>query len=151
MRESEQALIEEARRHHRRRLWSTAALISAAVVAGAWTFVAFGGGSGTVMVPSGVNAVGQSYGSSAGTSWGKGPDLVAVYATNGRRGYAYQTAMNAVDGSNVSSPAEALAWMKNGAIKPHYVAVYLSDGKTRIGTFQIGPGRSFSYQYPNNS
>ena len=89
----------------------------------------------TEQTPWGVNAQGQTYGVENGDGT---PDLVAVQATNGRRGYAYATELN---GPQPTSPADALAHQE-----PDYdgrdVPVYESDGVSRIGTFHVwGAGR----------
>ncbi len=83
-------------------------------------------------VPLGVNASGQTYGS---TAFGAKPDLVAVVATNGREGYVYATGMAAPQPAN---PSQALAWQQSPQ-PPKVVPVYESDGKTQIGEFRLSP------------
>lgn len=79
-----------------------------------------------------INANGDTY----GVMTDKGmPDLVAVIATNGEEGYAYAADL---EGPMPSSPEEALAWQEARAGKTREVPVYLPDGETVIGTFEIG-------------
>jgi len=83
--------------------------------------------------PWGVNARGQTYGvaNSHGT-----PDLVAVIATNGRRGYCYAAQLqNGPSGRPPKTPKQALA--RSGL--SYTLTVYASDGKTAIGQFKVGP------------
>ena len=65
-------------------------------------------------------------------------DLIKAEATNGKIGYISRTEMEAVDGSHVQNPSEALAYMEwadeNG---PFVINVYEKDGKTVIGEFVI--------------
>ncbi|MFE4542246.1 hypothetical protein [Arthrobacter sp. NPDC056727] len=78
----------------------------------------------------GINAKGETYGvesSEKGT-----PDLIAVIASNGVSGYVYAKELagpaptNLVDAAkNFSSPRP-----------PREIPVYLSDGQTKVGTFQ---------------
>jgi hypothetical protein len=83
-------------------------------------------------VPLGVNADGQTYGSTAN---GAKPDLVAVVATNGKQGYVYATGIAA---SLPANPSQALAWQQTPQ-PPKVVPVYESDGKTQIGEFALSP------------
>jgi hypothetical protein len=83
-------------------------------------------------VPLGVNASGQTYGSTAN---GDNPDLVAVVATNGKQGYVYATGLITPQPAN---PSEALAWQQTPQ-PPKVVPVYESDGKTQIGEFALTP------------
>ena len=87
-------------------------------------------------VPLAVNDRGQTYGSAGA---GAEPDLIAVVATNGRQGYVEADELADATGSglNVTSPEEALRWQAERAGKPVVVAVYLSDGVTRIGEFVV--------------
>jgi hypothetical protein len=141
---NETAMTSTTRRRSRRLSGSGIAVIAvAAAVVITFSSLAAAGGSNAITVPSGVNANGQTYGSDAlASSPTNGPDLIAVVATDGLQGYAYQSAINAADGFNVSSPAAAVAWMANGAKRVHYVTVYLQDGTTKIGTFAIGSDQS---------
>ena len=65
-------------------------------------------------------------------------NLIKAEATNGKTGYISRTEMEAVDGSHVQNPSEALAYMEwkedNG---PFVINVYEKDGKTVIGEFVI--------------
>jgi hypothetical protein len=67
------------------------------------------------------------------------PDLVSVFATNGKVGYAYTEELNEANGSSAefTSPAEALAWQDARRGKSFSVPVYESDGETVIGEFVI--------------
>lgn len=86
------------------------------------------------------NATGLTYGSSLGALDEAGvPDLVLVIATNGKHGYVYRSALNAADGSNVSTLQGAAAWADGGATVSHTIAVYAQDGTTVIGAFKIFP------------
>lgn len=83
-----------------------------------------------------VNAGGQTYGSAAAAkSPADEPDLILVYATNGKLGYSLRTDL---EGDTPSTPEEALAEQAARAGKGVTVPVYLSDGKTQIGEFDIG-------------
>ncbi|WP_328291546.1 hypothetical protein OG218_02095 [Kineococcus sp. NBC_00420] len=64
------------------------------------------------------------------------PDLVAVVASNGQQGYAYNTDLNPQP--TFTSPADALAWQKSNPPAAHTIPVYTSDGVTVIGEFQTG-------------
>jgi len=86
------------------------------------------------------NATGLTYGSSLGALNETGvPYLVLVIATNGKQGYVYRSALNASDGSNVSTLEGAAAWAARGATVSHTIAVYAEDGTTVIGAFTISP------------
>jgi len=88
-----------------------------------------------------VNAQGQTYGSSAGAASAPDePDLVLAQATNGRVGYVLATDL---EGPMPASPEEALAWQAASAGKTRVIPVYLADGVTIIGEFQVGPGTAF--------
>jgi photosystem II stability/assembly factor-like uncharacterized protein len=88
-----------------------------------------------------VNARGQTYGTSAlATSPADEPDLVLAVATNGKVGYILRAEAEAVDGSNVRTPEEALAWQAAHGSETHEIPVYEVDGITQIGVFLIGPG-----------
>lgn len=82
-----------------------------------------------------VNARGQTYGvvNDRGT-----PDLIATTATNGRNGYVSREELDAADGGDVTSPAEALQDQANRAGKTITIPVYEADGTTVVGTFEIG-------------
>ena len=72
------------------------------------------------------------------------PDLIAVMATNGKRGYAYRTDLEEANGiaamKTFKSPQDALDWQEARQGKSFSVAVYDTDGKTVIGEYIIGPG-----------
>lgn len=55
-----------------------------------------------------VNARGEIYGPEDDAET---PDLIAVQLQNGKSGYIRRSEMNAVDGSSVSNPEEAVAYM----------------------------------------
>ncbi|MFF2317948.1 peptidase M56 family protein [Arthrobacter sp. NPDC058097] len=78
----------------------------------------------------GINAKGETYGvesSEKGT-----PDLIAVIASNGVSGYVYAEELSA--GPAPTNPEDAA---KNFSIPtPRELPVYLSDGQTKVGTFQ---------------
>lgn len=81
----------------------------------------------------GTNAKGQTYGAEIP---GKGtPDLLAVMATNGQPGYVYSKDLNG--GPQPTSPEDAA---KNFSTPrpPRQIPVYLSDGETQIGVFEVG-------------
>lgn len=78
----------------------------------------------------GVNSDGHTY----GVANGRGiPDLVAVIATNGRKGYVYAAQLQDAQ-PEPTSPAQA------ATMRPTHTAipVYESDGHTVIGQFVIG-------------
>jgi hypothetical protein len=74
----------------------------------------------------GVNADGLTYGvaNDRGT-----PDLVAVIATNGQNGYAYNRDLN---------PPGPTTLQTGGSEASRTVVVYTSDGHTQIGVFFLG-------------
>jgi hypothetical protein len=80
----------------------------------------------------GVNAKGETFGVQRD---GKSPDLLAVYTTDGRQGYAYVTDLD--EPLPPTSPADALAQQE--ADDGRSVPVYESDGDTLIGEFRSGP------------
>jgi hypothetical protein len=83
-----------------------------------------------------TNAAGQTYGSDSGVSQNRAPDLILTYATNGDLGYVYRNALWAADGTDVSSPAQALTYMARTT--PNSIPVYEENGTTIIGSFVIG-------------
>lgn len=87
-----------------------------------------------VTTPWGINASGKTYGvqNQNGT-----PDLIAVVIDQGKtQGYVEASELNCASGSDVASPAQALAWdTQNRNIS---IPVYESDGTTVIGTFILG-------------
>lgn len=87
------------------------------------------------------NASGLTYGSLAdATTPDNGPDLVAVCATNGRRGFAKRAD---IEPSRPKSPQEAATWQATQAqLGPKSVPVFESDGETVIGDFVMEPPTS---------
>jgi hypothetical protein len=84
------------------------------------------------------NAHGLTFGSALNaTSPDNEPDLIQAQATNGQTGYIKKTELDAANGSNVSTPAEALAWDKTSQT-PRSIPVYQQDGVTKIGVFIVG-------------
>jgi hypothetical protein len=81
-----------------------------------------------------VNANGDTYG--VPKDDGRTPDLIAVWATNGQQGYAYDRDLNPQP--MPTSPEDALAWQEAHPQTPRIVPVYTSDGVTVIGEFQVG-------------
>ena len=83
----------------------------------------------------GVNAKGETFGVQRN---GKSPDLIAVYTTDGKQGYAY---VKDLDGRwrVPTSPADALAQQEADEGLSPSVPVYESDGETIIGEYTIGP------------
>lgn len=83
-----------------------------------------------------VNARGETYGveNEKGT-----PDLIAVFATNGKQGYASARDTAAATGGQPTSPEDAAARSAANAGKTRTVPVYESDGTTLLGQFPIGP------------
>lgn len=84
--------------------------------------------------PWATNANGDTYG--VANELGS-PDLVAVWATNGREGYAYSRELDAARGPLPTSPADALAQQETSP-RTASVPVYESDGTTLIGEFILG-------------
>ncbi|QSZ47372.1 peptidase M56 family protein [Arthrobacter sp. D5-1] len=72
------------------------------------------------------------------------PDMIAVMATNGKRGYAYTAHLNEANGHTAAmsfkSPEEALAWQEERKGQTFHVPVYEADGKSVIGEFEISDG-----------
>jgi hypothetical protein len=84
------------------------------------------------------NAAGQTYGSAAkATSPDNEPQLIQAAATNGQTGYIRKSELDAANGSNVSSPAEAIKWEQESQT-PRSIPVYAQDGVTKIGVFTVG-------------
>jgi hypothetical protein len=86
----------------------------------------------------GVNADGDTYGMENENG---SPDMIAVIATNGKRGYSYRTELEEADGTaamkTFKSPADAVAWQESVRGKTFSVRVYDVTGKTVIGEFVI--------------
>lgn len=83
----------------------------------------------------GVNAKGETYGVE---NVNGSPDLIFVFATNGKVGYAYVAEMNAAWGPEPTSPEHALQMQEERAGQTVSVPVYESDGETVIGEFVMG-------------
>ena len=90
------------------------------------------------------NNNGQTYGSElSSTDYENGPDLISVEMKNGEIGYVYRDEF--YDNANQpNNPEEAVAYMemveKNVKKYGYYklIPVYKEDGKTEIGSFEIG-------------
>lgn len=85
-----------------------------------------------------VNPNGDTYGAQNENG---SPDMVAVIATNGTRGYVYRTQLEDANGTaaikTFKSPEEALAWQDARLGKDFVVPVYDVTGKTVVGEFVI--------------
>jgi hypothetical protein len=90
-----------------------------------------------VVTPWATNANGETYGVANRTGT---PDLVAVAFDGGKRqGYVKSSDINCANGgSEIRSPAQALAWQAASKNRNVSVPVYQSDGTTEIGTFLMG-------------
>lgn len=107
-----------------------------------------------------TNANGETFGSAAdAASPAEEPDLISVITTNdltpqeaaalkpsevadirtggGEQGFVRKAELDKANGSAVETPAEALEWMRTGALEDHVVTVYKSDGITPIGQFIV--------------
>jgi len=85
-----------------------------------------------------TNGLGESYGSAMGAmSLAQEPDLIAVAATNGQDGYVLKSQLDAASGADISTPAQAIAWDKDGAYVSHTIPVYEENGTTVIGSYTI--------------
>lgn len=107
-----------------------------------------------------TNANGESFGSAAdAASPAAEPDLISVITTNGltpqeaaaltpsevadtragggEQGFVRKAELDKANGSDVKTPAEAVEWMRTGALEDHVVTVYKSDGVTPIGQFVV--------------
>lgn len=90
------------------------------------------------------NNNGQTYGSELSSKeYDNGPDLISVEMKNGDTGYVYRDEF--YDSANQpNNPEEAVKYMKtvekNTRKYGYYklISVYKEDGKTKIGTFEIG-------------
>ena len=83
------------------------------------------------------NAAGKSFGSELLAAEGQGPDLTLVVASNGREGYVDSQELKRLTEPDVHSPAEALAWQQAMSGKVASIPVYLSDGRTQVGVFDV--------------
>jgi hypothetical protein len=86
-----------------------------------------------------VNADGKTYGMQ--NEYGT-PDMIAVIATNGARGYVHRTELEEAGGTAAAktfkSPEDAIAWQEARRGKTFSIPVYDVTGKTVIGQFVIG-------------
>lgn len=98
------------------------------------------GGTSTATYP--TNEAGQTYGAEDDNlSFDDRPDLILVEATNGNQGYVLRETLDEVTGANVSSPEKALEWQRRqdeAGWDRRVIPVFLSDGLTQIGVFEIG-------------
>lgn len=89
----------------------------------------------------GINEAGQSYG--VINERGE-PDLIAVIATNHKRGYVLRTDLEDADGTTAmrrfTSPEDALRWQDENVGVIHLIPVYEEDGSTQVGQFEVGNG-----------
>lgn len=83
----------------------------------------------------GVNPKGETFGVENDSGE---PDLIAVMATNGKRGYLYADELDSATGGDVSNPKEAKEWMEGWPHEPVVLNVYESDGETVVGQFVTG-------------
>jgi hypothetical protein len=85
-----------------------------------------------------TNANGETYGA---LNQGGEPDLIAVIATNGNKGFVHAEELAQADGSEqaatFTSPEQALTWQESMVGKTVSVPVYENDGETLIGEFTI--------------
>ena len=94
----------------------------------------------------GVNAKGETYGMESPENGV--PDLIAVTATNGANGYVYAKDLHG--GPMPTSPEDA-AKNFSTARPPHEIAVFLSDGETKVGVFMAAGSGSGIPSYPSPS
>lgn len=87
----------------------------------------------------GVNANGDTFGASNDRG---DPDLTAVIATNGRRGYVYDDQLEHATGGDVKTLEEARQWQAQHGGEEVTLPVYESDGVTVVGDFVVGGGGS---------
>lgn len=88
----------------------------------------------TEIAPLAVNANGETYGSMA---YGANPDLILAATTDGREGYIRRTDLDAADGPEPTSPAQAIEMQRARQPGSIFISVYESDGITVIGQFEI--------------
>lgn len=90
------------------------------------------------------NDYGQTYGSELSTKeYDDGPDLISVEMKNGETGYVYRDEFydNANQPNNPKEAVEYTKTVEKNIKKYGYyksIPVYKEDGKTEIGTFEIG-------------
>lgn len=82
-------------------------------------------------------STGLTYGSLADSAYvGNEPDLVAVELEDGTDGYVYWNDLNELEGGNISTPEEAVAWERNRALRgDSTLPVYDADGRVVIGSW----------------
>jgi hypothetical protein len=145
-----------SRRRRRIAVWTVAALVAGTVATGGtalaisstplfYTPSATPGGEATLVKPPAwpVNEHGETYGVQGNSS--VAPDLVRVQTLEGKEGYAFSKDLAVAEDNEVTSPTEAMEWMKTHAGTYIDVPVYEEDGRTKIGVFRIGDygGRPF--------
>ena len=89
------------------------------------------------------NARGETYGSAMlAFQPADEPDLILAQATNGKVGYVRAAELDAASGADIDRPKDALTWnsrldaaASTGRLAA--VPVYLVDGRTVIGVFEI--------------
>lgn len=90
------------------------------------------------------NDYGQTYGSELSTKeYDDGPDLISVEMKNGETGYVYRDEFydNVNQPNNPKEAVEYTKTVEKNIKKYGYyksIPVYKEDGKTEIGTFEIG-------------
>lgn len=85
-----------------------------------------------------TNAAGQTFGSNFGSSSPeRDPDLILVIGDSGHEGYVRSIELN---GSEPSSPEEAVRHQAQPGEVVSVLTVYESDGRTAIDTFTIVAG-----------
>ncbi len=93
------------------------------------------------------NASGETYGSAAiSDSPAHEPDLIQAASSDGQTGYVKKVDLDQADGTTAAqsfkTPEDALKWQEGEGSLDHVVPVYLSDGKTQIGTFTVVGGNT---------
>lgn len=97
-----------------------------------------------------INKNGQTYGEIYNVMPENYPDLIGVFATNGKEGYVYKE--DFVSEYVPQSPEEAVEYMNvleklnNQGIYFQVVPVYESDGKNVIGDFEISIDVGLSFE-----
>lgn len=126
------------------KIFDTAKKRFALILAGGVILAGAGAGAALATAPDVLfetNASGQTYGSLTEVD-GRivEPDLVKAEATNGVIGYVSNAELKESQGhpSNFRSPEAALKWQESRGASSTSVAVYESDGTTKVGQFVIG-------------
>ena len=89
------------------------------------------------------NARGETYGSAMlAFQPADEPDLILAQATNGKVGYVRAAELDAASGADIDRPKDALTWTSRldaaaSTGRLAAVPVYLVDGRTVIGVFEI--------------